>query len=225
MRIAALPLILLVPFLVVAVPAGAADVSVTFTGTVFTVTGDLNGPIATSDTISGTLTYDDTTAGVFTPSPNPMFVRSQMLYTGAVTAVSVTVNGDTVSGSSGDTLIFDATDMFAGEDSYEVTSVLDTGTIGGVTPASFFWNPSFAYTAYTLTSGDPLPQPLPQAQSTFLQFQITSAGGGTAYGAIDSYTVSGGGGPPAVPALPVWGLAALTVGLACGGRRLRRAAS
>jgi hypothetical protein len=111
--------------------------------------------------------------------------------------------------------------MLAGEDSYEITATLDTGTIAGVSPASFLWNPSFDYQAYTLMSGDPLPEPLPEGQATFLQFNLTSAGGGTAYGSITGYTVASS--PPSAPALTAWGfmtLAGLLGLLGCAALRI-----
>lgn len=195
----------------------AAQVTVSFTATVITTTGDLSGPVATNDVLTGTITYESTTTGVFTPSPNPMFVRSEMFYSGAIVSTQFTLNGNPISGTGGDTQIFDATQMFAGEDSYEITSTLTSGSLGAATPVSFFFNPSFDFGTYTLMSGDPLPDPLPVAQSTFLQFNITSATGGTAYGSIDTYQVMTAA--PPVPALGTWGLGLLVTLLIVGAVR------
>jgi len=137
-----------------------------------------------------------------------MFVRAEMLYTGAITASELMVNGDTVTGTTGDIEIFDSLDgVFGGNDSWEVTATLTSGTIAGVSPASIFVNPSYDFSAYTLSANDPVPAPLDSVQAVFPQFSLASVGGGTAYGMIDSYSVSGGAAP--VPALGGWGVAVL----------------
>ena len=206
--------------LLAANPALAASVTVTWAGTVSFATGDLDGPIAANDTVTGSLTYESTSAGVFTPSPNPMFVRAEMLYANAITAVEFSVNGDTVTGTAGFVEIFDSLDgMFGGDDSWEATGALSSGSIGGVTPDDIFFNPSFAFDAWTLASGDPVLAPLDQAQATFPQFLLGTPGGGSAYGTITSYTVSGAGGGPSVPALGAWGITTLAGALLIGALR------
>lgn len=199
-------------------PARAAEVTLEFTGTVSVPSGNFIGVIAASDTLSGTLTYESTTAGAYTPSMN-QFQRAEMLYAGAITSASVTVIGDTVSGSGGEIKILDSSDgMFMGDDSWEGVPLLSSGTIGGVTPLEILVNPNFPYTAFTLSPADPVPTPLDQSQGYFPQFTLRSVGGGTAYGLIDSYTVVGGG-PPPVPGLQLWGLLALSGILGVAGRR------
>jgi len=201
-------------------PALAESVTVNWTGTVSSATGDLNGPIAASDTVTCTLVYESNSAGVFTPSPNPMFVRAEMLYASAITSVELTVNGETVSGNGGAIHVFDSLNgVTGGADNWESTATISTGTIGGVAPSSILFDPWFSFEAWTLSDGDPVPAPLDQAQSTFLQFSLGTPGGGTAYGSISSYTVSGGG-PAPVPMLGAWGIALLVAAIVLGARWL-----
>lgn len=195
-------------FVLGAAPARAEVVVLTWSGTVSFATGELDGPIAANDTVTGTVTYETTTAGVFTPSPNPTFVRAEMLYTGAISASDLTINGDTASGTTGDIEILDSDNgMFAGDDSWEATASFSSGTIGGFALSNILVNPSFLFSAYTLSASDPVPDPLEIGQATFPQFLLASAGGGSAYGSIDSYSVSGASTP--APALGAWGIAAL----------------
>jgi len=88
-------------------------VTLSFSGTVLFASGDLNGPVSANDTISGTITYESTTAGVYTPAGNPTFQRSEMLYSGAITDTQLSVNGTPVTGTGGGTLIFDAAESLA----------------------------------------------------------------------------------------------------------------
>jgi len=75
-------------------------------------------------------------------------------------------------------------------------------------------------------NGDPLFAP-PYDDTRYNPVTLTSAGGGTAFGQLDSLTASGGGGGnPAVPALSVPGLVVLSALLAGGGmRRVEREAA
>jgi hypothetical protein len=132
-----LPVALACLALLVARPAAAEEVTLAFTGTVTSSSGDLSGVISVSDPISGTFTYESTTPGVFTPGD--VFFPATMQYAGTVTAVAVTVVGDTVSGSSGDIVLTDGTgvELFGGDDGYSVTAIPDTGTIAGVAIAGF----------------------------------------------------------------------------------------
>jgi len=201
------------------------EVIINFTGTVSVPSGNLNGPILAGHTVAGTLTYESTTAGVYTPSPNPMFARAEMLYTGAMVSANFThqgVNG--VSGTGGDVFIYDSLDaMFGGDDSWEGTATMTTGSIGGVAIASIWVNPNTGATAWTLSPGDDVPTPVDESESAFNQFQINSVGGGSAYGSIDSYEVIGGGGGEPVPLLNAVGVLGLIGALGgFGGLAVKR---
>ncbi|MGH0030560.1 MAG: hypothetical protein ACQGVC_12265 [Myxococcota bacterium] len=218
-------LLSIVLLLALAEAASAQSVTITFTGTIGSVSGELVGTVSASDAFSGSITYDASTAGTFTASPNPMFVRDEMDYTGAITAVSLTLVGDTVTGASGDIKVWDADHMFAGSDAFETATAPGSGTIGGYTVTSLAVNPEYDYTTWSLTSGSPLPQPPPYASTVFTYVSLSTAGGGLASGSLDSLVVTAAG-PPAVPALPPWALLALAGslgGLGLGwARRTRR---
>lgn len=149
-------LTLVVSSMFIAASGSAQSVTVDFTGTIGSVSGELTGTVSPGDTFSGSITFDSSTSGVFTPSPDPMFARDQMDYVGAITAVSLTLAGDTVTGSSGDITVF-ADDVFAGSDAIETSTAPGTGTIGGFTVSSLVVNPEYDYTTYSITSGSPLP--------------------------------------------------------------------
>jgi hypothetical protein len=176
----------------------AEQVTLTFSGTVSNAFGDLGSVLAANDTFTGRIVYESTTAGVFTPSPNPTFVRSGMLYSGAIVSAEFSIIGDTSTGTGGDFEIQDATEMLAGQDELRITGSLDSGTIGGVALASVFLNPFYDYLSYTVSAGDPVPQPLGFAEAAFFGFNLSSAGGGSANGPITSFDVAIGGTP--VPA-------------------------
>ena len=193
----------------------AGTIVVTMSATVSNTSGDLTGPVSNGDTISGTFELDDSVVGVFTPSPNPMFDRSEMLYTGAVISSTVLVNGNPVSGLGGDVKLLDATDMFAGEDNYEISAVVDTGSIGGATPATLVFVAELDYTTFTISSGDPLFPP-PFDATRFNPITLTSSTGGTAFGQIDTLSASGA---PSVPlASPIVGLAIVLLLAVVGSR-------
>jgi len=200
--------------LLLAAAAGAEEVTVTFSGTVSFATLDLGEVLSGGETLTGSIAYESTTAGVYIPPGNPTFERGEMLYTGAVTDVQVHLGGTTASGSSGDIEIFDATEMLAGNDSWEATTAPTTGGVAGVAITSFLFNSAFPYPTSTLTSGDPLPAPADEGLSASNQFSISSVGGGTAYGSIDSFE---GPSSPPVPTLPTWATIVVGAGLACFG--------
>lgn len=202
--------------------AAAGTVEVSFTATVSSTTGDLAGPLGAGSTISGTFLLDDSVVGSFTPSGNPTFVRSEMLYTGAVSSSQLSVGGSPVSGAGGNVVLLDAIEALAGEDNYEIRAVVDTGSIGGATPATFVFVPEYDFSTFSVTSGDPLFPPPPFDAGRFNPFTLTSASGGTAFGQIDDLEVVGGSATP-IPLLPLPGLAVLGGLLAgAGGLATRR---
>lgn len=195
--------------------ARAALITIAFEGTVTAATLDLGGLLSGGETIAGTIVLEDSVAGAFTPSPNVDFLRAEMLYVGAVVSMEVELLGDTVSGTGGDVQLFDSAGMFSGDDSYEATGALDTGTIGGVAPAGFFWNTAYGTSGFSLASGDPLFTPPPLDPLSFNQFTLTGAGvsGGIAFGSVDDFEVLGVPEPsPLAPGLLALGLAALARG-------------
>jgi hypothetical protein len=193
--------------------AHAGQVTLTFTGTVANAFGDLSPVLSASDALSGTIVYESTTSGTFTPSPNLTFARSEMLYTGAIVSAEITIVGDSPSGSGGDIKIFDAAEMLAGEDEFRITGTLGAGSIGGVAMSNVFLNPFYTYTNFTVSDGDPVPEPLPFAQVNFFGFNLNSAGGGSANGSIDSFTITSSSAPPSVPALSPSSQLALAIGV------------
>jgi hypothetical protein len=191
--------------------AHAASITIAFEGTVTGATLALGSALSGGETITGTIVLDDTVAGAFTPSPNVDFVRSEMLYTGAVVSMQVQLLGDTASGTGGDVELFDSAGLFSGEDSYEVTGGLGTGTIAGVAVVGFLWNPAYQTGGFSLTAGDPLFAPPALDPLSVNQFTLTGApSGGIAFGTIDSFQLLSVPEPsPAALGLVLLGLAAL----------------
>lgn len=199
-----------------ATSAHAQTVTLTFTGSIGSVSGELVGTVSASDVFSGSITYDASTAGIFTPSPNPMFVRGQMIYPGAITSVALTLVGDTVTGTAGDVTAFDAQAMLAGSDALETSSIPDTGTIGGYAVSRLAVNPEYDYMTFSLTASSPIPLPLPYASTVFNYVSLSTSGGGVASGSLDSLVVSSGN-PPGVPLADPWAILSLTGVLAAMG--------
>ncbi|MGH0038266.1 MAG: PEP-CTERM sorting domain-containing protein [Myxococcota bacterium] len=167
--------------------ARAALITIEFQGTVTGATLDLGALLSGGEAISGTLVLDDSLAGVFTPTPNPDFLRAEVLYAGAVVSSEVELLGDTVSGTGGDVELFDSTGALSGDDSYEVTGALSAGDIMGVAPASIFWNTAYDMSGFGVADGDPLFAPPILDPFSFHQFTLTSATGGIAFGPVDSF--------------------------------------
>ena len=116
-----------------AASSALADIEIQFTSTVSSAFGDVGAFLSGGETVTGTILLDDSVAGVFTPSPNPQFVRSEMLYSGAVISTSLVVDGYPVSGTGGDVEILDAAaGSLAGDDNYEANATVDTGIVGDV---------------------------------------------------------------------------------------------
>ena len=181
--------------------ASAGDIEIQFTGTVQNAFGAYGGVLAGGETITGTLVVDDAVAGVYTPSPNPQFQRSEMLYSGAVTSISLSVDGYAVSGTGGDVELLDAAvGSFAGDDTWEADAVLDTGTVGGVAVSNIFWNAAYPTDGFSLSPGDPLFAPPPMVTNFFYQITIYESGFGSdsIYAFIDDFQIVGG--PSPVPA-------------------------
>lgn len=203
-----------------------ADIEIQWTGHLTNAFGDYASELVGDELVSGTLILDETIVGTFTPSPNPQFLRSEMLYSGAVISMNVVIDGvANVSGVGGDVLLLDAAaGSLAGDDSYESTSVL-SGAIGTVAAEEMFWNAAYPTTGFTVGSTDPLVGPPALDLGSVNQFAIRKAPGdflNTISGRIDTFTVTGGGGP-AVPVAGALGSLALAVGLAVTGLRgLRR---
>ncbi len=198
--------------------AQADPVVIDFTGTVQAATLDLGGVLVGGESISGTLIIEDGVSGTFTPSPNPTFVRAEMLYVDAATSLTLTVDGSVVSGTGGDVELFDSTGALSGDDSYEVTSNLTTGTVAGVPVQSLFWNSAYPQTGFSLTSGTTLFAPPAFDGMKFNQFTLTGVGpnGGIAFGSIDGFTVQGSSAvPSASPG--VLGLLAVALSLLGAG--------
>jgi len=191
--------LLLLAAVATALPAAADTFEIQFTATVSSAFGDLSGPLAGGDTITGTFVVDDSVSGTFSPSGNPTFVRDEMLYPGAVVSTSLEVNGFAVSGSGGNIVLLDANEPLAGEDNYEVRGVVDTGTIGGATPESLVFVPEYDSTTFEVESGTVLFAPPPFDAGRFNPFTLSSASGGSAFGQIDGFTVVTA--PEPVPAL------------------------
>jgi hypothetical protein len=215
-------LILSLLLTLVASHSQAAAFTVTFSATVTNTSGDLTGPVSNGDTISGSFEIDDGIAGTFTASANPMFVRSEMLYTGAVANSTILVNGNPVSGTGGNVLLLDSTDMFAGEDNYEIRAIVDMGSIGGATPATLVVTPELDYTTFTIADGDPLFPP-PFDETRFNPVTLTSATGGTAFAQIDTLETSSVESSSQLPAASSIGLLVFSALLmASGARSIRR---
>jgi len=203
------------------VSAEAGTVEIQFTATVSSAFGDLAGPLAAGSTITGTIVLDDSVAGAFTPSGNPTFVRDEMLYTGAVVSTTLDAGGFAVSGAGGNVLLLDADDPLAGEDNYEVRSVVDSGTIGGAVPESLVFTPEYDSTTFDVDSGTALFAPPPFDPGRFNPFTLNSLSGGSAFGQIDDFTVAGDAAP--IPALPPLATALLGTALAgVGALRVAR---
>lgn len=184
--------------------AHAGTLIVTFTGTVSVAFGDL-GTLSGGETITGTIELDDTVVGTFTPVT--VFTRAEMLYTDAVLGMSLVVDGNPVSGTGGDLEVLDSDGPLNGDDSYEATGVIDTGTVGGAVPVSFFFNSAYDDPVFTLTPTTPLFAPPPIDPASANQFLLTSATGGSAFGQIDSFSVGG------APSVPVPGVTPVGFGL------------
>ena len=182
--------------------AQADTIVVTFSGTVSSAFGDLGGVLSGGETITGTIELDDTTVGTFTPGTT--FLRAEMFYAGAILSTALLVDGSPVSGTGGDLEVFDSDGPLNGDDSYEATGIVDTGTVAGVVPESFFFNSAYDDTVFTLGAGTPLFAPPPIDPASANQFLLSSASGGSAFGQIDSFSVVGA--PPSVPVLSPLGL-------------------
>jgi hypothetical protein len=199
----------------VASVAAAGTITLTVSATLSPSSGDLNGNLTPGASVTGTIELDDTVVGVFTPSGNPTFVRSEMLYAGAIVSSSLVIDGNPVSGSGGDIRILDAaTGQLAGEDNYEINAVLDTGTVGTAAPVSIQIIPEYGDSALSLSGSDPLFAPPPFDAGRFNPVTLTSDTGGTAFGQMDGLSSSGGSGTPTVPTSSGWLLLLLTTALA-----------
>ncbi len=200
--------------------AQAGTIVITFSGTVENASGVWGAVLSGGETITGTVELDDTVVGAFTPGT--VFLRAEMLYTGAVTSMSLVVDGNPISGTGGDVELFDSDGPFNGDDSYEATGVLDTGTVGGVVPTSFFWNSAYDDPVFTFGAGSPLFPPPPIDPGSTNQFTL-SAGASTVdrvSGRIDTFTAST---PAPVPLLSPVGLGLLTGAVALLGVARARA--
>jgi hypothetical protein len=182
--------------------ASAGDIEIQFTATVQNAFGDFGTVLSGGETITGTLVVDDSVAGVFTPAGNPQFQRSEMLYSGAVTSISLSVDGHVLSGTGGDVELLDAeVGSFAGDDTWEADATLGTGSVGGFPAESVLWNVAYPPDGFALAPGDPLIAPPPMVTNWFYQITIYPPGGSfdTIYAFIDDFEVVGG--PSPVPAL------------------------
>jgi len=139
---------LLLSMLPAVVPATTQAALITFNFEA-PVTSSFNAPgITDEDIITGSYTFDDATAGVFTPKDFP-FEPDTTLFAGAVTSVSATVNGNTLSGTSGDIRFDDYGEsplgFGFGDDLYEVEATLTSGDIGGIAATSFILSVPYPY--------------------------------------------------------------------------------
>lgn len=208
--------------LIASAPAVAANLVVSVSGEFDNVFGDFVGNITPGASLTGTVTLDDTVVGTFTPSPNPTFVRAEMLYTGAIVSTSLSIDGSPVSGVGGDLRIRDAaTGGLAGDDKYELLVVLNTGTLGTATPVAIELNGAYGDAAISLTGTDPLFAPPPFDPGKVSNFMLTSSGGSQAFGDLDD--LAGPGAPAPVPLSSPWVLGLLAVAMtAYGARTLAR---
>lgn len=189
----------------------AGTITITFSGTISSAFGDLGGPLAAGESVTGTIELDDTVVGVFTPGT--VFLRAEMLYSGAILSTSLVVDGNPISGTNGNLEVFDSDGPLNGDDSYEATGLVDSGTVAGVVPASFFFNSAYDDPTYTLTPTTPLFGPPPIDPASANQFMLESASGGSAFGSIDDFTVSGAAPVPLLSPLGVGALVAAMAGL------------
>ena len=200
--------------------ASAGTIVVTVDGTFGNVFGDFVGNISTGASLTGTVTLDDTVVGTYTPSPNPTFVRAEMLYSGAIVSTSLEIDGNPVSGVGGDLRIRDAaTGGLAGDDKYELLVLLDTGTVGSATPVEIDLNGAYGDAAITLSGTDPLVAPPPFDPGSASNFWLRSAGGSDAFGDIDDLAAPT---TPNVPLASPLGLGLLAAGLFAAARRSMR---
>lgn len=198
--------------------ARAGTIVVTFSATVSVAFGDLGAVLSGGETVTGTIELDDSVVGVFTPGS--VFLRGEMLYTGAVLSMTLLVDGNPISGMGGDVELFDSDGPLNGDDSYEVTGVVDTGTVAGVVPASFRFTPAYDDPAFTFSAGTPLFPPPPIDPAKANRILLTSDSGDTAFGNLDSFTVVGA---QTVPVFSPIGLALATAALVgIGFRRSAR---
>lgn len=205
-----------VAFLFTAGAAGAGTVEVSVSGTISSAFGDLSGPVGAGSVFSGTVVLDDAVVGVFTDNGNPTFVRNEMLYTGAVLSTDLSVDGQPVSGTGGDLVLLDAVEALAGEDNYEIRSLLDTGSLGGATPAQIILTGEYDFETFSLSGSEPLAGPPAFDPTRFNPFTLESDTGGSAFGQLDA--LDGPSGSTAVPALPPLAGGLVALGLAAGGR-------
>ena len=182
--------------------AQAGTITISFSGTVTSAFGDLGGVLSVGDTVSGTIELDDTIVGAFTPGT--VFLRAEMLYSGAVLSSTLLVNGSPVSGVGGDVTLFDSDGLLNGDDVYEASGVVDVGTVAGIPLATFDFRPAYDDPAFTLTAGTPLFAPPPIDPASANRIQLDSVSGGTASCDLDSFSVAAG--PPSVPVLTPLGL-------------------
>lgn len=199
--------------------ASAGTIVVTVTAPVSSVFGDLTTALAPGSTISGTVELDDSVVGSFTPSGNPTFERSQMLYSGAVRSADLVAGGFAISGTGGNVVLLDASDPLAGEDNFEIIAVLDTGSIGGASPQSIVLTAEYADTEFTLASDTQLFAPSFDP-ARFNPFTLTSSTGGTAFGQIESLTATISAAVP-LGSPAVWSLMAAAA-VCAGTTALRR---
>lgn len=201
-------------------PAAAGTIVVTVSGTISNTSGDFAGQATIGGAVTATVELDDTVAGVFTPSSNPTFVRSEMLYSGAISSSTVTIDGNVVSGSGGDIRLLDAaTGSLAGEDNYEINALLDTGSVGTGTPASVSFVGEYGDATLTVGASDPLAAPPAFDAGRFNPYTVTSTTGGTIFGQLSALSGSVAGTVPlAAPAIAVGLALALVV---VGARALR----
>jgi hypothetical protein len=111
--------------------AGATPITFGFQGNVISVTSSLGGTFNTTQTISGSYTFESTTPNVFAPDPN------FGAYSGALTALSFAVNGYTATlGSGGTNNIIVLNDL--GQDRYQVNNGPFSGSsVNGFSPNFF----------------------------------------------------------------------------------------
>lgn len=141
--------------------------------------------VAVGDVLSGSFTYDDTVAGVLTPAPNP-FVAATIDYSGALTGMSVDINGTPVGATSGDIRYTDSVDpLFMGGDQFSVSP--DSATFTGelnpsrqLTSMGIFGSDNDATTVDFLSQPDPLATVSPAAFPSL----IISLGFGPSPGSI-----------------------------------------